>query len=207
MNTKMRFLIILMLGFSACQPIFQPPPAVDSDIDTSRLELKLADSLKLTEGEVPEDWEKVLLTQGFYIAFPTTPKTDEDKNKTLHKLKRKDYVLVAKVNDLSQDSLLEAYAEDKPVYYYAVVNDLVQTLDLADMPTQAVRKDFYRALSLYEGLEAEIHSPDAHVFVRTILIDKHLYTFSFISWEPLTPLLTQTKDRFFYSFGKELIIQ
>ena len=190
----------------SCSPNAKPNPDFDKDIDSSAITLQFVDTLKLQEGEIAENWQKTELGNGYYLAFPKEAKKETKKELTTYKIKQREYILFATVRDMSKEASFSKFRADKTAYYYSISNDLADALTLPDTKMEIVYKKSFVALSLYEGLESYFKAADSEIYCRTLIIDANLYSYAILFWQTPSPTLLQMKDRFFYSFGKDLKI-
>ncbi|MCP4438536.1 MAG: hypothetical protein GY810_06290 [Aureispira sp.] len=206
-------IVLLGIGlfFIGCQSTPEPlsEEKIIAEEDEKELEEEFIDSLELKQGEIPEDWEKIDLGKGYYIAFPQEPRKKEKKQKKQinYKLKKKKYSFVTNITSLSEEESFAENRERRNAYYKAIVHDLIEGISKEDNPAELVLQQPFYFLEIYEGLKAIVEADDVTVFVQYIIIGDTLYAISFVLWSDVTDAILQMKDKYFYSFGKELYIE
>ncbi len=168
---------------------------------------------EITQGDIPENWEKIDWGKGYYIAFPQQPKkrTVKSRKRIEYTLTETDYVLYASQTDLSEEPLFKQNRKLKSVFYDAVLKDLIEDLSDDDAEPELILKEEFLFLNIYEAIRAELKAEDFQMELKSVVIGKKLYTYAFILWEnpelEEQETIMELKKQFFYSFGKELYIQ
>ena len=199
------YLIILALAcvFTACQE--SKKEVAEENIEAPEAsEMKLQDTLKLIEGEIPEDWLKVALKKGYYVGFPKKPRKKEDRlnRRVDFKIRRNKYRIYTSITDLSKELSFNENRATPGAYYKAVFEDMSESLELELKFAQP-----YWFQGLYEGARATLSADDVIVYAQCVLIGNDLFTFTLILFVKEHPVYDQLRDRFFYSFGKDLNIE
>ncbi len=163
-------------------------------------EIPVVDTLRLTEGNIPESWVKVTLKDGYYIGFPKKPRKKESKSNQRidYKIIRSKYRLRASLTDLSKEPSFQQNKKYRTAYYHAIINDLAADIE-ADVEHQ---KKFY-SQDIYEGIRAIIRAEDVCIYLQCIIIESTLYTHSLTLFAEESSAYLQMRDKFFYSFGNE----
>ena len=184
--------------------------AIDTSPDTIPA---FQDTLFLNQGDIPEGWQKQELGKGYYIAFPGNPgKSNQKKKKQQQYYYRKPkYAYFASVTDLSDEKAFQENRKTPTVFYDAVMKDLLSDFsdpDNAEEIPEIIKKEEFVFLNIYEAMRAELEATDFYLWVELVIIGKNMYTIAFVNYEEKSDAaLAQLKDRFFYSFGKELHIE
>lgn len=163
-------------------------------------EIAIADTLRLKEGRLPEDWELVELAEGYYIGFPRVPKrrSSRSQKRVDYVLKRNKYRFQSSITDLSN---LASFQENKAyriAYYEAIIEDLAEDVDAA-----ITEQDIFYSQGIYEGSRAALQTDVAQVYIQCVIIDALLFTSSLTVYDEETAAYLQLRDRFFYSFGNQ----
>ncbi len=75
----MKNILFILISFSAFLSCFNARTDENINDDLGVGEMVLEDTLRLTEGKVPNEWVKVSLIDGYYIGFPKEPKKKRKK--------------------------------------------------------------------------------------------------------------------------------
>jgi hypothetical protein len=159
---------------------------------------------------MPTDWDKIELPEGYYIGFPKKPNRQEQFGHFVkYQLRQKQYALFFSHRDLTKDSSFAPNRGELTAYYHAIITDIADGLVLDDVKTEIVNESEIALIdNLFEGRQAHIKATDGvEIFTRVVIIGNILHTMSCIAWSAPSPEILQLKDRFFYSFGKELRIE
>ena len=186
------------------------PIEIDSSFDTIPA---FQDTLFLNQGDIPEEWQKTDLGKGYYIAFPGDPGISNRKKKKQKQYyyRKSKYAYYASVTDLSGEVAFQENRKQPTLFYDAVMKDLL--MDFSDPENQEeipeiIKKEQFVYLNIYDALRAELEATDFYLWVELVIIGKNMYTIAFVNYEEQSDAaLLQLKDRFFYSFGKELHIE
>lgn len=192
-------LVSTVLG---CQSIGSTPEE-DQTPDSIEHRWQTRDTISLQQGEIPENWSKISLDKGFYIAFPEQPKQRElkEKKQVIYKLEKNNYTLLLTQTDLSQDSSFLKNRRRPEDFYYAIIQDMV-----ADLNTKVEQQYLLTLLKTYTAARADFRTETELISAQFVLIGNTLYTASSCLWKQDKTALLQIRDFFFASFGKELYI-
>lgn len=161
-------------------------------------EIVLKDTLRLKEGRLPQNWELVELTDGYYIGFPKKPKRRSSKSQKRvdYLLKRNKYRFQSSITDLSKLSSFQENRAYRVAYYEAIVEDLAEGINAA-----IEEQELFYSQGVYEGCKATLRTKEAQLYLQCVIIDALLFTSSLTVYDKETPAYLQLRDRFFYSFG------
>lgn len=209
-DTFMRFIYLIVISLSYCLTACEQGPTttsedvIEEEESLAASEMKLQDTLELKEGDIPEDWLKVELKKGYYVGFPKKPRQKEDRlnRRVDFKLRRNKYRLYTSITDLSKELSFNENRATPGAYYKAVFEDMSKGLELELKFTQP-----YWFQGIYEGARATLSGADVIVYAQCVLIGNDLFTFTLILFVKEHPVYDQLRDRFFYSFGKDLNIE
>ncbi|WMX16803.1 MULTISPECIES: hypothetical protein [unclassified Aureispira] len=205
---KVTLILICLAGFLYCCNSNLAHQEVDEDGEViiedefTKGEIDLEDTLRLTEGKIPENWIKMpLLDNGYYIAFPKEPTRKERKSSRRidYKLKRSKYRLSCNLTDLLEEPSFQENKQYREEYYTAIVDDLAEGIDGV-----VEAQDLFYSQNIYEGVRATIVAEDVRIYLQCIIIESILYTISLTLFDDEKPVYLQLRDKFFYSFGNEL---
>lgn len=215
MKKKYRFYIPI-IGFfliliTACQTQVEP-------IEKENLLEEKKDSLpalEIKQGHMPEDWEKIELGKGYYIAFPEKPKkrTLKSKKRIEYSLSKDSYILYSSQTDLEEEPLLTK-ANGRIQFYDAVLKDLMEELAGTSedgLLPQLTFKEEFLFLNIYEAIQAELQATDFQMELKMVAIGKKLLTTAIVLIDELeeedSEEFKTIKKKFFLSLGKELYIK
>lgn len=223
MKKKILFLsqlaLIFLILFNACRNANSEKEITKETTDLIQIDSStdsipsFQDTLVLKQGDIPEGWEKTDLGKGYYVAFPGDPgkSIQKKKKQTQYYYRKPKYAYFASVTDLSDETVFQDNRKQPGIFYDAVLKDLL--LDFSDPENveeipEIIKKEAFSYLNIYEAMRAELEATDFYLWVDLIIIGKNLYTIGFVNYEEKSnPALLQLKDRFLYSFGKELNIE
>lgn len=202
------FFLILI---TACQTQLEPK-------ETENILEEKKDSLptlEIKQGSLPEDWEKIELGKGYYIAFPEQPKkrTLKSKKRIEYSLSEDPYILYCSQTDLEEEPLLDK-AVGRTQFYDAVLKDLMEELAETSedgLLPQLIFKEEYLFLNIYEAMRAELRATDFQMELKVVAIGKKMLTTAFVLIDELDEEqgeeIKALKKKFFLSLGKELYIK
>ncbi|BDS09955.1 hypothetical protein [Aureispira anguillae] len=172
---------------------------VEEELELAEGEIEVADTLRLMEGKIPENWIQIpLLENGYYIGFPKKPTKKERKSSQRidYKLKRSKYRLSCNLTDLSEEPSFQQNKKYRTAYYKAIVDDLGEGIEGV-----VEEHEVFYSQAIYEGIRATIVADDVRIYIQCIIIESVLYTISLTLFDDEKPAYLQLRDKFFYSFG------
>lgn len=202
---KAFIILICLVGLLSCYNSNTNSNSIKEETIEEDLELEeeiaIEDTLRLTEGKIPEDWVQISLSEnGYYIGFPKEPTQKERRSshRIDIKLKRSKYRMSCNLTDLSEELSFKENKKYRTAYYTAIVEDLAEGIE----GTVKEQTTFY-SQSIYEGTQATIVAEDVRIYLRCVIIESVLYTISLTLFDEEKPAYMQLRDKFFYSFGNE----
>lgn len=164
-------------------------------------EVILEDTLQVREGEIPQDWVKVPLENGYYVGYPKKPRKKKKRKLTDWKLRRNKYQIYTSLTDLSKEPSFEDNKFYRAAYYQAIAKDVAK-----DIEGEIHETNLFLSQGIYEGQRTTIVSEDATIYMQSIIIGTDLYTISLVLWVQEKPAYIQMREKLFHSFGKDLFI-
>lgn len=169
------------------------------------------DSAQLPQGSIPNNWVKIELGKGYYVAFPQRPKikTIPSKKRSIQVFSKNEFLLYSSQTDLVVEPVFQQYSKQKTIFYDAILKDFLDDLkqERTKQEPKILNRSDFLFLNIYPAMKASIEDKDFKLDMICIIIGRQLLTLAFVCWEKECTELHGMRDVFFNSLGKELYIE